>query len=66
MAIHAAERHLLFGILALQNGLVDQGNLVAAFQDWTRDKLLNLTLDRLPKDDSAQPTALAAGSMTAD
>jgi serine/threonine-protein kinase len=31
-------RDLLFGLLALQNGLVDQGQLVAAFQAWTRDK----------------------------
>jgi eukaryotic-like serine/threonine-protein kinase len=29
---------LLFGLLALQNGLIDQGQLVAAFQTWTRDK----------------------------
>jgi serine/threonine-protein kinase len=29
---------LLFGLLALQNGLVDQVQLVAAFQAWTRDK----------------------------
>jgi serine/threonine-protein kinase len=34
----AAERDLLFGLLALQNGLIDQGQLVAAFQAWTRDK----------------------------
>jgi serine/threonine-protein kinase len=31
-------RDLLFGLLALQNGLIDQGQLVAAFQGWTRDK----------------------------
>src|SRR5215468_5279752 len=31
-------RDLLFGLLALQVGLVDQGQLVAAFQAWTRDK----------------------------
>ena len=34
----AADRHLLFGLLALQNGLIDQGALVAAFQAWTRDR----------------------------
>ncbi len=38
MVAAAAERHLLFGLLALQNGLIDQGQLVAAFQAWTRDK----------------------------
>ena len=38
----AADRHLLFGLLALQNGLIDQGSLVAAFQAWTRNKDLAL------------------------
>ena len=38
MAAMAADRDLLFGLLALQNGLIDQGQLVAAFQAWTRDK----------------------------
>jgi serine/threonine protein kinase/tetratricopeptide (TPR) repeat protein len=31
-------RDLLFGFLALQNGLIDQVQLVAAFQAWTRNK----------------------------
>src|SRR4051812_45949711 len=34
----AADRGLLFGLLALQNGLIDHVQLVAAFQAWTRDK----------------------------
>jgi hypothetical protein len=34
----AADRHLLFGLLAFQNGLIDQGALVAALQTWTRDR----------------------------
>jgi serine/threonine-protein kinase len=38
----AADRHLLFGLLALQNGLIDQGQLVAAFQAWTLDKARSL------------------------
>ena len=38
----AADRHLLFGMLALQSGLVDQGTLVAAVQTWTRDKARGL------------------------
>ena len=38
MAALAADRDLLFGLLALQNGLIDQVQLVAAFQAWTRDK----------------------------
>ncbi len=31
-------RDLLFGLLALQNGLIDQDALFAAFAAWTRDK----------------------------
>ncbi|MGO9467263.1 MAG: tetratricopeptide repeat protein [Isosphaeraceae bacterium] len=38
----AADRHLLFGLLALQNGLIDQGQLMLAFQAWTRDKTKSL------------------------
>ncbi len=34
----AAAHDLLFGMLALQNGLIDQVQLVAAFHAWTRDK----------------------------
>ncbi len=34
----AADRHLLFGLVALQNGVIDQGALVAAFHEWIRDK----------------------------
>ncbi len=37
-----ADRHLLFGLLALQNGLINQGQLLAAFQDWTLDKSRSL------------------------
>jgi serine/threonine protein kinase/tetratricopeptide (TPR) repeat protein len=38
MATIAADRNLLFGLLALQNGLINQVQLVAAFQAWTLDK----------------------------
>jgi serine/threonine-protein kinase len=38
MAALAAERNLLFGLLALQNGLINQVQLVSAFQAWTLDK----------------------------
>ena len=41
MTAHA-DRHLLFGLLALQNGLIDQGQLMLAFQAWTRDKARSL------------------------
>jgi eukaryotic-like serine/threonine-protein kinase len=33
-----ADRHLLFGLLALQNGVINQSQLVAAFQAWALDK----------------------------
>ena len=37
-----AGRHLLFGLLALQNGIIGQVQLVAAFQAWTLDKSRSL------------------------
>ncbi|MFI5460458.1 MAG: hypothetical protein ACHRXM_34005 [Isosphaerales bacterium] len=37
-----ADRHLLFGLLALQNGIINQGQLVAAVQAWTLDKMRRL------------------------
>src|SRR4051812_3521847 len=37
-AAAGGERDLLFGLLALQVGLIDQAQLVAAFHAWTRDK----------------------------
>jgi serine/threonine-protein kinase len=42
MAALTADRNLLFGLLALQNGLINQSQLVAAFQAWTLDKSKNL------------------------
>ena len=50
-----AEHNLLFGLLALQNGLIDQVQLVAAFQAWTRDKVKTLAeylIDRGDIDDA--------------
>jgi serine/threonine-protein kinase len=38
----AADRDMLFGLLALQNGLIDQTQLVAAFHAWTRDRSRSL------------------------
>ena len=37
MATVAAQSSLLFGLLALQNGLIDQDQFLAAFRAWTRD-----------------------------
>jgi hypothetical protein len=42
MAAIAVDHNLLFGLLALQNGLINQGQLVAAFQAWTLDKARSL------------------------
>ncbi len=39
----AADRHLLFGLLSLQTGLIQQAQLVAAFHAWTCDKSRSLT-----------------------
>ena len=44
----AADRHLLFGLLALQIGIINQGQLLAAFQAWTLDK------SRVPADHLAE------------
>ncbi len=39
----AADRNLLFGLLALQNGLIDQAQLAGAFQAWTLDRTRGLS-----------------------
>ena len=44
-------RDLLFGLLALQNGLIDQVQLVAAFQSWTRDKSRPLAVHLVSRGD---------------
>ncbi len=41
MAELTAHRGILFALIALQNGLVDQSQLVAAFQAWTVAKSLS-------------------------
>ena len=38
LAMSHANRDLLFGLIALQNGMIDQSQLVAAFQAWTLEK----------------------------
>jgi hypothetical protein len=44
----AANRDLLIGLFALQNGLVDQSVLGAAFRESTRDKSRPIWLDDRP------------------
>jgi serine/threonine-protein kinase len=62
MDAFAADRHLLFGLLALQTGLIQQAQLVAAFHAWTCDKSRSLAdhLIALGHLDSARRTALEA------
>jgi hypothetical protein len=45
MAAVDTDRNHLFGLLALQIGLIDQGQLVAAFGVWARDKARSLAED---------------------
>src|SRR5271155_698521 len=59
-----ADLHLLFGLLALQNGLINQSQLLAAFQAWTLDKSRSLAdhleaRGDLDADDRAAVEALA-------
>ena len=42
MATVTADHELLFGLLALQNGLINQAQLVAAFQAWTLERSKSL------------------------
>jgi eukaryotic-like serine/threonine-protein kinase len=60
-----ADRNLLFGLLALQNGMIDQSALILAFSTWTRDKarpLAEILLEQraIDEDDRAALSAMAA------
>jgi serine/threonine-protein kinase len=60
-----ADGHLLFGLLALQNGLIREEQLVAAFHAWTGDKARSLAdhlmaLGHLNAAQSAAVEAMAA------
>jgi serine/threonine-protein kinase len=60
-----ADRHLLFGLLALQNGIIDQDQLLAAFRAWTLDRSKSLAehlalRGDLDEEDRAAIEALAA------
>src|SRR6516162_1928026 len=63
MAHVDAEKNLLFGLIALQIGLIDQSKLIVAFQAWTLDKARGLAdhlvlLGDLDADDRAAVEAL--------
>src|SRR5437773_919413 len=60
-----ADRHLLFGLLALQNGLIDQVQLVAAFQAWTRDKNRALADHLVDRGDLDAEQRAGVGAMAA-
>jgi len=65
MATVAADRHLLVGLIALQHGIINQGQLLAAFQAWTLDRGKSLadhlaTRGDLEGEDRAAVEALAA------
>src|SRR4051812_13719294 len=55
----AADRDLLFGLLALQIGLVSQDQLLGAFRDWTQDRTGPLA-DRLAGRGALDPEDRAA------
>jgi len=42
METYGADHHLLFGLLALQNGIISRDQLVIAFSRWVADKDLEL------------------------
>jgi hypothetical protein len=62
MAAVDDDRNLLFGLLALQTGMIDQGELFAAFAAWTRDKRRSLAdhLTALGHLDAARRAAIEA------
>src|SRR5271155_2864863 len=61
----AADRHLLFGLLALQNGLINQGALLAAFQAWTLDKSRSLADHMQARGDLTGPKRAALEALAA-
>lgn len=56
MASQSADRQLLFGLLALQTGLISSDQLVAAFSKWAHDK--SKTLDEVLVSDRALNDAM--------
>lgn len=56
MSKSATGHDLLFGLLALQNGLIEQDQLMNAFRAWTLDRSRNLALMRFDTDlDALRP-----------
>ena len=65
MSAPAASDDLLFGLVALQNGLVNQGQLVAAFQAWTLDKSRPLAAHMVARRDLSTDGKAAVDVMVA-
>jgi serine/threonine-protein kinase len=61
----AADRDLLFGFLALQNGLIDQAQLVAACQAWACDKTRPLAVHLADRGDLQADGRAAVEAMVA-
>jgi serine/threonine-protein kinase len=65
MAAVPADRDLLFGLLALQNGLINQVQLVAGFQAWTLDKARSLSDHLVARGDLEADDRCAVGALVA-
>jgi serine/threonine protein kinase len=61
----AADRHLLFGLLALQTGIISPEQLVLAFQAWTRDKSKSLADHLEARGDLTGPKRAALEALAA-
>ncbi len=62
MAQADTDRNLLFGLLALQNALIDQDQLVGTFRVWSRDPsrgLADRLVNRGDLDDEQRPSSRA-------
>jgi hypothetical protein len=61
----SADLNLLFGLLALQTGIIDQAQLVAAFQAWTLDKARSLADHLEARGDVTGPRRAALEALAA-
>lgn|GEM_PF-1387513 len=65
MSKPSSDHDFLFGLLALLNGLVNQGQLVAAFQAWTLDKSRPLAEHQVSRGDLEADDRLAVEALVA-
>ncbi len=57
---------LLFGLVALQNGFIDQSGLVTAFHGWERDKSQSLAAYLVARGDLDQDRKSAIDALVAE